>query len=521
MKTNKIFIILLISLLAIIMGTTTAGATSVYDGFSDLNAWSQEHWVPGVGYQATTTGTVSGGVLTVADNNDEYHLIHTTAQYAKPFTVSYDIWPVSGTQMILRFTGTLSFVEYTMIVNGNQQTFNGVTVAGNIPAGEWTHVKINVYANNTVEVYNNGVKKITSTYGSIGTPTAFSFREQLAHFKLKNFYMSDVVESDYVPEVDVTFNGYVKNANGDPLQYANVTLWDYSVPLNSDLTDANGYYEFVETITTGHAGYIQSVWPANEGGYTNAEVYGANTSINPFTKNFTAAPVKLQVYVYDGNYGVNTEIDAFDIVVNKNNGAEILSYSGKDSGWIFPGTLNVSDNIVLTVSKTGYMNGTDTINPIEAGWNFGQVPLYQEFSGGNFVRISGYTRDQEGVKIPGLEMWLEDAATNAIIYHTVSGSFDGYYSICVPTAYNPKTYKVVINYPGHGNLTTSLKKASTMLNFGTGSTFTYPTDFTGVDPTNEGVDLLLALAYVPTPTATPSGNPPPARPGRAHRDASP
>jgi hypothetical protein len=212
MKLNRIILILTIITAGLLLFIMPAGATMFYDDFDDMTNWNEQGWVAGVGWASNQNYvTVSGGVASI-NYNSAYKLTSTFAPYAPPFTISYDVYRTSGAEEYFEMWGTnpLAANSYLYVAPGNVQSYtvlNGGTIndGDNVPAGQWVHVKINVYNDNTLEIFNDGVKKITSTYTIPGGAPFVQFANinvESQDIKFRNFYMSTDVTSDHTDLVE-------------------------------------------------------------------------------------------------------------------------------------------------------------------------------------------------------------------------------------------------------------------------------------------------------------------------------
>jgi hypothetical protein len=508
MKYSKFIIMGLIVLIAIMAGTVAANATTYTDDFTNSNSW-----------------TISGGGIGVTGNTLHFPAasggqtaIYKTAITSNNWVVEYDIKQVvSGAASITYFVnnGNYRAVAFDQSQDklwlwcGNSGDYASPSVT--LSPGTYYHMKIKGNATG-IYAYIDG-NYVGMKAGNAGFSGCYPcFNNGGSEFSIKNFYLNDAGQ-DQVFTSDTTYKGYVTDANGNALEYCNVTLWDSTTagtPLKSDLTDANGYYELApQTVNIG-SHYNMSVRPPNSG-YSNIYAFTANAT-TPMWLNFTSAPVKLQVYVYDANYGITHDLTGFNISVNKNTGASVVNWHNKSSPWNDPNDYMVGDYVTVNVTKEGYINGTYTINSMAAGWNVIQVPLYRDFAGGSYVYILGYMIDgNAGARVDGLKAWLLDEADNVIDTSTGAiGANAGYYALRVPTT-TDITYHVVIYCPGYGNTTAHLHNGGATTSFGNaGASFTYPAAFAGTIDGNAQVDLIIdGLTWVPStyPTPTPTGTP--------------
>jgi hypothetical protein len=187
-----------------------------------------------------------------------------------------------------------------------------------------------------------------------------------------------------------------------------------------------------------------------------------------------------------------------------------------------PGYVTVDRNYIIDNSITeydevhGYYYSGYSPGYLNGHSGHAKVNYVQDNPTSDDVLIYGTTLDQYGTKIPNLELWLLDGASNAVIEHTYSNMW-GTFGVYVDPTLGRKNYRIMVNYPGYGNLTPIIKYDGGVFNMD--NPFYWPDAWTS--PNGQGnnnpysqlnIDTLLSLKYTPsvTVTPTPSNNPPPA-----------
>lgn len=514
---NKLFITILFTMIAICAFTLNVNASYYYDDFNTNtidNYWISTNnpatagaFIENNAMKCYHTNSVGGFITKEHFNANgnfllEFDYTHNTSTAATIFAriqnntsgnYAYFSWLSSGTIYITYF-------------NGNAHTSSVGTLVMN--DGQTYHIEF-YRISGTFYLDIDGVNRKTYAYsGDISTDAEIKITRQSNYANggqyglIDNLYYSSTGEP-YTPNANITFNGYCKDVNNNTLQYCNVTLWDYSIPIASNITDANGYYNFTHLINASYAGYTLTVKPPNQG-FSNAVSYAANISINPYSLNFTVAPVTLTIIASD-KYNNGKDINPINVTINKNNEGNI-TYSNVNNPYVYPLTLNASDDIQVYVNAFGYFNNTTHLESLSSGNNYAHVPLSQNNNDGASLSIIGYTMDNAGIRIPNLDVYLVNATTNATIDHSVSNTW-GYYVLKTNSALNPYDYKIIVNYPSYGNLTAHLHHSSSQLDY-LNDMLSYPSTWSGSHE-DLGVDCLLSLTYTPIPTSTPIPYTPP------------
>ncbi len=470
MKINKIIIILLLMLLSVVVCSNNAFALGIPQPNFEidiLDGCGSHYWWP----WEFQNGAVSGP---------------------------------PGAQEGQRYA---SIVSGSMIASVDNCDFTGIDKLKWWGKTQTSPTVIDVFLNN-VEI---GEVTFQTVWTEVSLDIPEEYRQSGVQFKMQYksgnlVYSFDNFTWEAAPPAEITYSGYCKDGSGNPLQYCNVSIGNITDGdfLAWDLTDADGYYSFTHTSVNNSESFL-IVRPPNQGA-TNIWPFYTNTLETDVVHNFTVSPVSLVIFTHDTSTGNLTGVSPANITINKNNEGDI-TYSGASIPWSYPLILNMTDHIWVNVTAAGYFNATPyEINSIEDNYNGVHVFMYKNGSSGEYVYIKGWTLDNTGVRIPGLNMWLKRSDTGTIEDSSMSvesGLYVGYYTLKVPKTADDRQYEVIIDYPGYGNLTAHLHNGGATTHFGTGTAFTYDDSFAGTTDGNANVDLLLDLEYTPSPTPAP------------------
>jgi hypothetical protein len=226
----------------------------------------------------------------------------------------------------------------------------------------------------------------------------------------------------------------------------------------------------------------------------------------------------VQIYAYDTSKGISTgDLNTVNFTLYVSGGGlpGTITYVriGHDSPYIFDENIPTGATVCILANKTGFVDKWNNFTSV-GGWNTPAIPMSGDYSSGGTVLIVGHTRDNTGVVVMGIPLYLVRVDGGAVVSSATSSNNllvnPGYYALQVPISAVDYEYAIIGNFPGYGNISCDLRDAGGIGDIGADDIITYSDTWTDEGlATNAdlGVDAWFSLAGTYTPSATPTPSP--------------
>jgi hypothetical protein len=210
-------------ILSVVCLSVNAYATEPFkDSFIDLNNWNIGRGSP----------TVSNNILSLSNARITSKTSYSMSIFDMEFDMKYigqgyydngysGLWASDSNYPRIEWTSPAarnSNANFYVFTAGSGGNYAGVT---NYWDGNWHHVRY-VHNASGATVYIDGIYQLNR--GGVPSGSGVIRLDFTTSVQIKNFYF-DTTDSGQVFTSNTNFNGYVKDENGNPIQYTNVSLW--------------------------------------------------------------------------------------------------------------------------------------------------------------------------------------------------------------------------------------------------------------------------------------------------------
>jgi hypothetical protein len=362
----------ILSIIALTINAYAAELTHFYDAMDNMNNWTQQQPTATVhdGYLDISCA-INAGIAAEAKTKD----IFSPAR-GYNWVIEYDFIPKQVGSNARYVCGWSSIGIFAILNNNNNANKVNVmgteyTLSAPLVANQKYHLKfkndaatykVTFYIDNvavntggTTNGYTSGAYSLDMANGWSATTPCEALYDNVWYDRDGNLFPTTS---------NTNFNGYVKDENGNPIQYANVSLYDNIAEtfINSALSNSAGYYDLTSIINTGVSHGLR-VLPPNKG-ISNYYNFTLNSQTDTVTHNFTVSNLGIVLQAYDVN---DVKVYLTSINVNYTVNGVWYNYSGVNNPFGLNSTIALSDNLDIYISANGYYPYHTGISSLQSG----------------------------------------------------------------------------------------------------------------------------------------------------------